>query len=379
MDEKWPEVCSSVPAHRRGFAGSPRLEPRTSFLELCQGELRRKRLPRTRVNKGKSKGDTRKGQSALGLDPPLTHSAPSPAGLVQTTTRHECVLPSPLIDLHPASASTCAGRVRVPGLGASCPRTQGADANARCRGGFQTAPLHGVPYGIVVLREELPYRYVRRDVLAVGFLTVRYSLRKPVGGLLACAPVDAASLSAYPEPRFPSSALSGRKPGFESRWGHYPACFWAGCFYSRRRAANPAPTAAPASVWDRVCALRVTRDQSTSGNTRRKTKPKGPSSRGPAAAACPATVQWALAFQSSVIPATPALARPIEKVSKVRFCGASSSTRAASRVTKAASRNTAGVRRSARTEIQKSPTRERRRIKSTYPATAAPAVNSTAR
>src|SRR5215204_2182809 len=100
MDEKWPEVCSSVPAHRRGFAGSPRLEPRTSFLELCQGELRRKRLPRTRVNKGKSKGDTRKGQSALGLDPPLTHSAPSPAGLVQTTTRHECVLPSPLIDLH---------------------------------------------------------------------------------------------------------------------------------------------------------------------------------------------------------------------------------------------------------------------------------------
>jgi hypothetical protein len=164
MDEKWPEVCSSVPAHRRGFAGSPRLEPRTSFLELCQGELRRKRLPRTRVNKGKSKGDTRKGQSALGLDPPLTHSAPSPAGLVQTTTRHECVLPSPLIDLHPASASTCAGRVRVPGLGASCPRTQGADANARCRGRFPNCASSWCPlrYRRTARRTPVPLCSSRR-------------------------------------------------------------------------------------------------------------------------------------------------------------------------------------------------------------------------
>src|SRR5215212_7619336 len=71
--------------------------------------------------------------------------------------------------------------------------------------GFHAAPLHGVPYGILVLREELQYRYVRRGVLAVGFLTVRSSLREPVGGLLAGAPIDAASLSAYPDPRFPSS------------------------------------------------------------------------------------------------------------------------------------------------------------------------------
>ena len=106
---------------------------------------------------------------------------------------------------------------------------------------------------------------------------------------------------------------------------------------------------------------------------------EGRSSRNPAAAACPATVQWALAFQSNVIPATAALARPIERVSKVRSCGASSRTRTASRATKAASRNTAGVRRSARAEIQKSPPRERRRIRNTYPATAAAAVNSTAR
>src|SRR5215210_151149 len=186
-------------------------------------------------------------------------------------------------------------------------------------------------------------------------LRVALTKRRPSGRIFPCPSARPHRLEAK------DIALSRRKPGFESRWGHYPARLSAGWFYTRKRTANPAPTVAPTSAWGRVCALRITRDQTTSGSARRKMKPRGPRSRSPAAAACPATVQWALAFQSSVIPATAALARPIERVSKERFCGASSNTRAASRATKAASRNIAGVRRSARVEIQKSPTRERRR------------------
>jgi hypothetical protein len=144
--------------------------------------------------------------------------------------------------------------------------------------GFQAAPFHGVPYRVIVLREELPHRDVRRSERSAGFLAVHYGLHQLVGGLLAGAPVDAAPLPAYPVPRFPPSirplaraatlavavlprhkpppvirgsvrlgstvgvktlpkarnplfhgsleakdiALSRRKPGFESRWGHSP-------------------------------------------------------------------------------------------------------------------------------------------------------------
>src|SRR5215210_7552211 len=71
--------------------------------------------------------------------------------------------------------------------------------------GFQAAPFHGVLYRIVILREELAYRHLRRGELKMGFLAVRYSLREPVGSFLAGAPVDAAPLPAYPIPRFPPS------------------------------------------------------------------------------------------------------------------------------------------------------------------------------
>src|SRR5215207_256239 len=142
--------------------------------------------------------------------------------------------------------------------------------------GFQAAPFHGVPNHVVVLREEFPYRDVRRGERSAGYFVVCYGLRQLVGGFLAGAPVNTAPLPANPIPRFPSSirplawvstlavavlprhkpppvirgsvrlrstvgvktlpkaqnslfhgpleakdiALSRRKPGFESRWGH---------------------------------------------------------------------------------------------------------------------------------------------------------------
>jgi hypothetical protein len=83
-------------------------------------------------------------------------------------------------------------------------------------------------------------------------------------------------------------------------------------------------------------------------------------------------------LKRSVRRATAVLARPIESVNRRRSTRAPSSVSAPSKPTKAASRKRAGVRRSARVEIQKSPTLERRRIKSTYPATVAAANSSSA-
>src|SRR3712207_3708743 len=71
--------------------------------------------------------------------------------------------------------------------------------------GFQAAPLHGVPHRVVVLREELPYRDVRRGGRSAGFFVVRYGLRQLVDGLLAGASVDATPGSAYQVPGFPPS------------------------------------------------------------------------------------------------------------------------------------------------------------------------------
>jgi hypothetical protein len=107
-----------------------------------------------------------------------------------------------------------------------------------------------------------------------------------------------------------------------------------------------------------------------------KISPKGPSTRRPATAAWPATAEWALAFQREVTAATVAAPRPIESVVRKRVSGTPRRAKAIRRATKAARRTRAGVRRSVRAEIQKSPTLLRRRSRETYPATKAAAASS---
>jgi hypothetical protein len=94
--------------------------------------------------------------------------------------------------------------------------------------------------------------------------------------------------------------------------------------------------------------------------------------------AWPATAEWALAFQTKVTAATVAAPRPIESVVRKRALGAPRRAKVMRRAAKAARRMRAGARRSARAEIQKSPTLLRRRSRETYPATKAAAVSSAA-
>jgi hypothetical protein len=98
--------------------------------------------------------------------------------------------------------------------------------------------------------------------------------------------------------------------------------------------------------------------------------------RSPAVAAWPATAEWALAFQREVRLATAAAPKPIESVVRKRASGAPRRAKAPRRAAKAARRTRAGTRRSARAEIQKSPTLLRRCSRETYPATKAAAASS---